>query len=113
MIDIHDSDDDRLNLSALDPDNDPRAADRFVNAVMTRIATRPKPESPPADPLFGVWTLVRSPLLAAGIVIAAGLGTYGLARQWRPAPQNVAQAIGVPAAFLADAPPSTSNPDRR
>jgi len=113
MIDLHEPDDEKLNLAALDPDRDPHAAGRFVGAVMARVAARPRPETLPVDPLVGVWSLLRSPLLAAGIVIAAALGTYGLTHRTPSGPQNVAQAIGVPAAFLADAALPPSPPDSR
>jgi hypothetical protein len=61
MIALHDGDDDKLNLSALDPDADPRAAERFVQSVMGRVEARPRPEVLPADPLVGIWSLARSP----------------------------------------------------
>ena len=103
-------DDVRLDLSALDPDADATAADRFVGAVMERVALRPRPETMPSDPLVGIWSLVRSPALAAGILIVAALGAYGLRQQSSDHPRNIAEAMGVPPEFLASAGPDYSMP---
>ena len=108
MIALHDADDDKLNLSALDPDTDPKAADRFVEVVMGRVETRPRPEVLPADPLVGIWSLARSPAIAAGILLVAAVGTYAL-RQRRPEhPSNIAQAMGVPPEFLTGTAPGVN-----
>ena len=53
----------------------------------------------PADPLVGIWSLVGSPALAAGILLAAAIGTYALRQRQPERPQNIAQAMGVPADF--------------
>lgn len=103
-------DDVRLDLSALDPDADAMAADRFVGAVMGRVAQRPQPRAMPSDPLVGIWSLVRSPALAAGILIVAALGAYGLRQRGSDGPSNIAEAMGVPAEFLASASPDFSTP---
>jgi hypothetical protein len=109
-----DAEEPRLDLSPIDPDRDPVAADRFVNEVMARIGTRPVPAAMPDDPLVGIWSLMRSPALAAGIVIAAALGAYGLVkRNSSDRPQTIAQAMGVPAEFLVTFDPPTTRPDSR
>jgi hypothetical protein len=113
MTDLHNPDDHKVDLGALDFDHDPRAEQRFLSAVMTRVANRPRPAVLPTDPLVGVWSVLRSPLLAAGIVVAAVIGTYGLTHRSPAGPQNVAQAIGVPAAFMADAAAPSTVPDSR
>jgi hypothetical protein len=114
MIALHDADDDKLNLSALDPDADRAAAERFVGAVMARVDNRPRPESMPADPLVGIWSLMRSPAIAAGIILVAALGTLALRQRQPRGPQTIAQAMGVPADFLtAPAPETNARPDSR
>ena len=101
MISLHDADDDKVNLSAIDPDADPAAADRFVSDVMSRVEARPRPEAMPADPLIGVWSLLRSPAIAAGILLVAAAGTFALRQRQPDRPQTIAQAMGVPGEFLA------------
>lgn len=103
----------RADLSALDPDRDAGAADRFVAGVMARVAARPAPRALPADPLVGIWSLVRSPAIAAGIIIAATIGAVGVRmNRGEPPPQTIAQAMGVPAEFL-DGPPPLAPGDSR
>ena len=95
-------DEPRIDLSALDPDRDPAAADRFVGAVMARVGARPVPTALPGDPLIGIWSIARGPALAAGILIAVAIGAIGMRLNREEAPQTIAQAIGVPAEFLDD-----------
>jgi hypothetical protein len=54
----------------------------------------------PLDPLIGVWSVLRSPALAAGLVLAVTLGAIGLRMGASDEPQTIAQAIGVPPEFL-------------
>ena len=100
MRDTASGDDDRIDLSALDPDRDPAAADRFVAAVMARVSDRPVPRAMPVDPLIGVWSILRSPALAAGLILAVALGALSLRLSGDEQPQTVAQAMGVPPEFL-------------
>jgi hypothetical protein len=100
MIAPNDAGDDKLDLSALNPDADGRAGDRFVTAVMSRVDARPRPSAMPADPLVGIWSVMRSPALAAGILLVFALGTVALRQRQPHGPETIAQAMGVPAAFL-------------
>jgi hypothetical protein len=91
--------DDPVDLTPLDPDADPGAEDRFVGAVMARIATQPNLYPPQVDILWGAWSLARPVLIAAsiaivvaGIVIARGDADDG-------APRTVAESVGVPPMF--------------
>jgi hypothetical protein len=100
----HPDEDGRVDLSAIDPDRDPAAADRFVATVMARVRASESRAPFPTDPLMGIWSMMRAPALAAGILIAVAVGTAGLRVNRRPAaPETIVQAIGVPAEFLADA----------
>ena len=57
--------DDPVDLTPLDPDAEDGAEDRFVGAVMTRIASQPNPYPPRVDVLLGVWSLAKPVLIAA------------------------------------------------
>ena len=94
---------DQIDLSPLDPDADPVAEGRFVDAVMARVVARPQGARLHIDPLIGVWSIMRSPALAAGIVIAVAVGALGLRMKSsvEAKPVTVAEALGVPAEFLA------------
>ena len=90
--------DDPVDLTPLDPDADPGAEDRFVGAVMTRIATRPNPYPPPVDVLWGAWSLARPVLIAASIAIVTL--SIMLARDGDgDGPMTVAESVGVPPVF--------------
>jgi hypothetical protein len=93
--------DDPIDLSALDPDADPAAEDRFVGAVMTRVAATPNPYPVRVDALWGAWSLARPVLLAASVVIAIA----GIVLTRQPAddgaPLTVAESVGVPMPFRA------------
>lgn len=93
--------DQRLDLHALDPDADPAAQARFIDAVMTRVAEQRTLYPAPADPLWGVWSLAR-PLIAAAAVLLVVAGAMTVrARQPRPdVPRTVAEAVGIPPEFL-------------
>jgi hypothetical protein len=108
------SDPERLDLRPIDPDADPEAGARFVDAVMARVAARPAPSALPADPLVGIWSLARSPAVAAGIVIAIAIGAIGLRVRGTSerTPQTIEQAVGVPAEFLAAFTPTPGSTDR-
>ena len=99
------TDDSRIDLSALDPDSDTGAAARFVDGVMGRVAARPVSARPTIDPLIAVWSMMRQPALAAGIVIAIAVGAFGVKarRDAAARPVTVAEALGVPQAFIAAA----------
>lgn len=105
--------DPRIDLSAIDPDRDPAAADRFVASVMARVAARPLPAAMPADPLIGIWSMLRTPAIAAGVVLAVAVGALGIRMNRDEPPRTIAQAIGVPVEFLADASPAPTSPDSR
>jgi hypothetical protein len=102
---MHDDGDhasERLDLRALDPDRDPSAQQRFHGAVMSRLTGRGAPPAVPADPLFGLGSLPRPILIAASLATLAVLGVAGNARRARAqAPATIAEATGVPRAYLA------------
>lgn len=97
------TDESRIDLNALDPDADSAAESRFVDGVMAQIAARPASSRPSIDPLIAVWSMMRHPALAAGIVIAIAVGAVELKRHndAEARPSTVAEALGVPQAFLA------------
>lgn len=94
--------DDPIDLTPLDPDADPGAEERFVGAVMSRVAGRPQPYPVRMDPLLGAWSLARPVLVAASLtIVVAG---YFLARATRDnarGPLTVAESLGVPPEFQA------------
>jgi len=61
--------DDPIDLTPLDPDADPGAEDRFVRAVMSRVAARASSHPVRVDPLWGAWSLARPVLIAASVAI--------------------------------------------
>ena len=92
--------DDPLDLTALDPDADPSAEERFVGAVMARVAAKPNPYPMSADVLWGAWSVARPVLLAASIVIV--IAGVALARESSAEPRGpltVAESLGVPMEF--------------
>jgi hypothetical protein len=92
--------DDPLDLTALDPDADSGAEERFVGAVMARIATQPNPYPVRVDVLWGAWTLARPVLIAASLVIvAAGVSVARRASAVARDPLTVAESLGVPPGF--------------
>jgi hypothetical protein len=93
--------DDPLDLTALDPDADPAAEDRFVGAVMTRVAAMPDPYPMRADVLWGAWSLARPVLLAASVAIVAAGIVLARERQDDRTPLTVAESVGVPMQFRA------------
>ncbi len=88
--------DDPIDLAPLDPDHDPRAADRFVAGVMGQIAAHPDPDPLPVGLVWGLSSMAM-PVAAAAIVIL-GLALRVVAAG-PPAPQTVAESIGVPGLF--------------
>ena len=93
--------DDPIDLTPLDPDADPLAEERFVGAVMSRIAGRPKPYPVNVDPLWGAWSLARPLLIAAALVIVvAGVFVLSGTSDGSDRPLTVADAVGVPPVFL-------------
>jgi hypothetical protein len=92
--------DDPIDLTPLDPDADPSAEDRFVGAVMSRIAARANPYPMPVDALWGVWSLARPVLVAASIaIVVAGLSIVRARRDESRGPLTVAESLGVPPEF--------------
>jgi len=92
----------RATLRALDPDLDAGASERFVSAVMSRVALVGAPASIPTDPLYGLWSLQRPLLLAASFLALAAIGAAaGMQRGRDAAPATIADATGVPRVFLA------------
>ena len=92
--------DDPIDLTLLDPDADPGAEDRFVDAVMSRIAARANPYPMRVDALWGAWSLARPVLVAASIAIAvAGLLLVLAKREEARGPLTVAESLGVPPEF--------------
>ena len=88
-----------LDLSSLDPDTDPLAADRFLTAVMSVVAMRERPTDP--DVLTGVWMLARPLLLAASVMLALATAVAVRDRSARIEPaRTVAEAVGIPPEFL-------------
>ena len=98
--------DEPIDLSALDPDGDPGAEDRFVKSVMARIDTATAPASGAIDPLVGIWSIAGRFAFAASLI---GLATIGLTvfrgdaneSRVRAGPRSIPEAIGVPPEFLA------------
>jgi len=92
--------DDPIDLTALDPDADPGAEDRFVDAVMGRIRTTPNPYPLEVGVLWGASSLARPVLLAASIAIAAaGIVLVRGSSDDGGAPRTVAESVGVPMEF--------------
>jgi hypothetical protein len=98
--------DDPIDLAALDPDADSGAEERFVGAVMTRIAAQPTPYPVRVDVLWGAWSLARPVLIAASVVIVvAGVVLARASSEARRGPLTVAESLGVPPMFsVAGAP---------
>ena len=89
-----------VDLSPLDPDADPGAEERFVGAVMSRIASHANPYPMRIDPLWGAWSLARPVLVAASLaIILAGVVLLRETREAARAPQSVAESLGVPPEF--------------
>ena len=92
--------DDPIDLTPLDPDADAGAEDRFVGAVMSRIAARANPYPMRVDALWGVWSLARPVLIAASIaIVVAGLLLVRAGRDDARGPLTVAESLGVPPEF--------------
>jgi hypothetical protein len=90
---------DPVDLSSLDPDNDPSAADQFVSAVLRRVDARGRPRAP--DAFVGVWALWRPLLVAAAAMLAILARDAVRGRAPQPAAaRTVAEAVGIPPEFL-------------
>jgi len=99
---VDNSDDDRADLRALDPDHNRGAEERFVSAVMERIKRIGAAPTVPTDPFFGLWSMPRPILVAASFLVLAILGAaVGARRAREAAPATIADATGVPRVFLA------------
>lgn len=103
--------DTRLDLSPLDPDEDPAWRERLVRSVMSQVraASAPRAQVPVsrADLLFDLLSLARPALAAASLaaaaaLIAAGLGVRGRDGHAGPAASAqrdrfaIAEAVGLP-----------------
>ncbi len=101
-----------IDLTALDPDTDSGAEERFVGAVMTRIAAQPNPYPVRVDVLWGAWSLARPVLIAASVVIVvAGVVLTRASSDARRGPLTVAESLGVPPMFsVVGAPANGVNP---
>jgi hypothetical protein len=102
-LDRDDRDEDRIDLSPLDPARDPRAFERFVRDTCSAAG----PEllrRRVAVPLVGLIVAWRRPILAAAalLAIASGLALLKVSQQPLSPDENaVAEALGVPST-LAD-----------
>src|SRR5215207_11714646 len=90
---------DPIDLTPLDPDADPGAEDRFVGAVMARIAMQHNPYPVGVDVFWGAWSVARPVLVAASIAIVVA----GVLMTRTPtddgSPMTVAESVGVPPEF--------------
>ena len=104
--------DDPIDLTSLDPDADPGAEDRFVGAVMGRIAMTPNQYPLEVGILWGASSLARPVLLAASIAIAAAGVVLARSANSSGAPLTVAESVGVPMEFqrLAGTMATTASP---
>jgi tRNA A37 threonylcarbamoyladenosine synthetase subunit TsaC/SUA5/YrdC len=108
MLENHDDDsrdarpDARMDPRALDSDADAGAEERFVRAVMARVAHFGGAPAIPTDPLYGLWSLPRPLLLVASVIALAVLGAaVGTQRARAATPSTIADATGIPPVFLA------------
>jgi hypothetical protein len=105
--------DDPIDLTPLDPDADPGAEERFVGAVMSRIATRANPYPMRVDALWGASSLAGPVLIAASLaIVLAGIVMARASREAAAGPLTVAESLGVPPAFQVAgvAGPATGGP---
>lgn len=94
--------DDPIDLTLLDPDADSGAEERFVGAVMSRIATRANPYPMRVDALWGASSLARPVLIAASVaIVVAGIVMARASRSDAARPLTVAESLGVPPLFRA------------
>ena len=92
--------DNPIDLTPLDPDAEAGAEERFVNAVMSRVAMTGSRYPVRVDVLWGAWSFARPVLIAASIAIV--VATLALVRSSRAEPRRpstVAESIGVPPVF--------------
>lgn len=104
--------DDPIDLTPLDPDATVGAEDRFVDAVMARIATRPNPYPVQVGVLWGAWSLARPVLIAASVAIVVASIVIARNSVADDAPQTVAESVGVPPMFRQVAASSTTEQSR-
>ena len=93
--------DDPIDLTALDPDQDPSAEDRFVGAVMSRVDSSATLYPMPVDALWGAWSLAKPVLIAASIAIAVAGSLIARGPNVSNAPRTVAESVGLPPQFQA------------
>ena len=86
----------RIDLRALDPDLFPGGAERFTHAVLTRVRESATPPAIPLDPLYGLWSLPRTMLVAASFLVLLVLVIPRPATPAGEAPATVAEAVGAP-----------------
>lgn len=103
--------DTRLDLSPLDPDEDPAWRERLVGSVMSQVRTAPTPRArlglSRADPVSDLLSLTRPALTAASIAAAAALIAVALSARGRDGHAGraasaqddrfaLAEAVGLP-----------------
>ena len=93
--------DDPIDLTPLDPDQDPGAEDRFVGAVMSRVGSSATLYPMRVDPLWGAWSLAKPVLIAASIAIAVAGSLIARSTNESTAPLTVAESVGLPPQFQA------------
>ena len=91
--------DDPIDLTGLDPDQDPGAEDRFVGAVMSRVDSSATRYPVRVDPLWGAWSLAKPVLIAASITIVVAGSFIARATRESNAPRTVAESVGLPLQF--------------
>ena len=92
--------DDPIDLTPLDPDHDPGAADRFVTGVMGRIAASPDPYPVPVGVMWGMASMAVPVAVAATVIFAFAATLMLRSGRADPAvPETVAESIGVPGLF--------------
>jgi len=95
-------DDERIDLSAFDPENDPDRLERVVANVMDRLGPGIVPDSPSFLQEFEslVARRHRSIAVAAGIVLIAAVSWPGGVRApWEPAEPQVGAGLEVPVSW--------------
>ena len=91
--------DDPIDLTPLDPDQDPGAEDRFVGAVISRVGSSATLYPLRVDALWGAWSLAKPVLIAASIAIAVAGSFIARASNEPGSPRTVAESVGLPLQF--------------
>jgi hypothetical protein len=93
--------DDPIDLAPLDPDHDPSAKDRFVDAVMSRVGSSATVYPMRVDALWAAWSVAKPVLIAASVAIAVAGSLIVRASNEVNAPRTVAESVGLPPQFQA------------